>query len=179
MVNTCVCLLHWHMTGMPGFCSDASDFNMYDVVLFTVSQSPCSDILYHHSGCIPHRRLWLREAIVIHRPRCFHSLCIFSGIWITIPLGLRICWPNEPTWLIDTGDHQSSHSSSPVVNKHWIFYLTKACLIMDHFNLVGKKKNPLQGANTCLTMPDHSPRVLNPHKKGEEEFQGNEMMIAL
>lgn len=87
--------------------------------------------------------------------RCFHCLCIFLGIWITIPQWLRICWPNEPTWLIDTGDHQSSHSSSAVVNKIWIFHPPNVCLIMDRFNPIGEKKS--HTASTCLTMPDHGP----------------------
>lgn len=94
--------------------------------------------------------------------RCFHCLCIFLGIWITIPLWLRICWPNEPTWLIDTGDHQSSHSSSPVVNKHWIFHPPNVCLIMDHFNPVRKKKRiPYKLPDNVWSQSD----VLNPHEK--------------
>lgn len=131
----------------------------YDLIFllsFTVSQSPCSAIPCHHRGCIPHRRLWLYEAIVIHRPRCFHCLCIFLGIWITIPLWLRICWPNERTWLIDTGGHQHSRSSSPVVNKHWMFYLTNVCLIMDHFNPVGGailQRLPIHAWRCRLTSP--------------------------
>lgn len=96
--------------------------------------------------------------------RCFHCLCIFLGIWITIPLWLRICWPNEPTRLIDTGDHQSSHSSSP---SHWIFRPPSVSLIMDHFNPLRKKirKKILYKLPTRAWSHSHA---LNPHENGEE-----------
>lgn len=98
--------------------------------------------------------------------RCFHCLCIILGIWIAIPLWLWICWPNEPTWLIDTGDYQRSHSSFPVVNKHWIFYPHNVCLLMDHFNSVGGGKKI---HTSCQHVPGNarSPsHASNLHKKG-------------
>jgi len=92
-------------------------------------------LLYHHD-CVLHRRLLVR-GYCYSRTRCFHCLCIFSGIWITIPPWLWICWPNEPAWLIDTRDHHRSHSSSPVLNKHWMFHPPNVCSLMNRFNLVG------------------------------------------
>lgn len=168
---------------MPGFCSYAHDFNIHDVFLFTARQSPFSSA--SPIFCEPQWLYSLQEALAARGycyswTRCFHCLCIFLGIWITIPLWLRMCWPNEPTWLIDTGDHQSSHSSSPAVNKHWIFHPPNVCLIMDHFNPVGEKKKlyklPTRAWQCLITVP----RLTSTWEGcgGCQDFQKYEMMIA-
>ena len=164
--------LHLHMTDMSDVVFVPIPIilicMMPSYLLLAKAFSPPSLIL-----CVPQRLYSSQEALrlLLFMAKVFSLSLHILGIWITIPLWLRICWPNEPTWLIDTGDHDRSHSSSPV-NKHGIFHPPNVSLIMDHFNPVGRRKeNPIQTANMCLTMPDHRPTP-SIHMKRERRLPG-------